>query len=114
MVDFPFAGQMTSRVLVLENTTTKSPGGELLEALNEIGTRSARRADRTGNEVENASLQGVAFTTFTLRYEEAIAVKASQLVIRDFDGDWQVVAPMAVVGGRRRYMDLKCRKRGEH
>jgi hypothetical protein len=49
-----------------------------------------------------------------MRFDTDIAAKASQLTINDFDGNWDVVGPMRLIDGRKRYMELRCRKRGEN
>jgi hypothetical protein len=54
----------------------------------------------------------VSIARFQMRFVQSLFGKGGKLIVRDFDGDWNVDGPIQVMGGRNRYMQLKCVKRG--
>lgn len=113
MREYVFSGQLNRRVGFYENTVSKNDSGESVETEQLLKERFVKRVDAIGSEDEDGRLLALAVCRFQMRFDKDIAAKASQLFIRDFDGDWQVVGPFSLLDGRRRYMELKCRKRGE-
>lgn len=109
-----FAGQLNRRVEFFEDTTTVNDSGESLETKSSLGHRMVKRIDAVGNEDDNdGRLLGLAVCRFQMRFDPDLAAKATRLTVTDFDGDWDVVSPMKLMEGRRRYMELRCRKRGQ-
>ena len=113
MIRTVFSGQMNSLVEFFENTTVKNSAGEAEETRSSLGKRHVQRLDATGSQDQDGTVIGLAVCRYRMRYENSIALKASTLEIDDFDGTWEVVGPMQLLEGSRRYMELKCRKRGE-
>lgn len=111
--DKVYSGEMTSRVSVYHMVGTKNAQGESIETETFLFKRYAQRTDAVGTDDEDGKLIGLAVCRYRFRYDAQMAANASALFIRDFDGDWDVVAPMAIIGNRNRYMELKCSKRGE-
>lgn len=109
----PYAGELNARVEIYENDETKNSSGELIDTEVLVVTRNVKRIDGGGSEIEEGRLQAIGNRKYQMRYDNTIALKASKLFVRDFDGDWQVFGPVQILGGRNRYMQLNCRKRGE-
>lgn len=109
-----FSGQLNSRVEFFENTSVSNEAGESVVQKTSIGSRMVKRVDALGGEEEDGRLIGLQVCRFQMRYDNEIFAKSSTLIVTDFDGDWLVVAPASLLSGRRRYMELKCRKRGEN
>lgn len=110
---WPRAGEMTSRVEFFENTTPVSDTGTVKrDSLTSLGKFAAKRID--GNEgIDNDDrLVDLAFVTYQLRFNTTLFGKGGRLVIRDFDGDYDVRGPLQILGGRNRYMQCKAVKRG--
>jgi len=109
-----YSGQMNAQVEFFENTTVKNSSGEAIETRVSLGKRRVKRLDAIGSQEEDGSVIGLAVCRYQMRYENVFAVKASTLEIDDFDGTWEVIGPMRLMEGGRRYMELRCRKRGEN
>lgn len=109
-----YSGQMNHRVEFFENTVESNASGESIATKTPLGAKMVERVDAAGNEDNDGRLIGLGVCRFRMRFDADIAAKASQLIITDFDGDWDVVGPMRLLDGRKRYMELRCRKRGEN
>lgn len=107
-----YSGQMTAQVEFFENTTVKNQYGEAIETRQSLGKRHVKRLDAAGTQVEDGSLIGLGVCAFQMRYENALFTKAAELEVDDFDGTWEAVGPARLLGGHRRYMEIKCRRRG--
>ncbi len=114
MKDVPYSGQMNRRVEFFENTTVNNSTGEPIDTENSLGSRFVKRVDAVGGEEEDGRLVGLAVCRFQMRYDNAIWAKGSTLFIRDFDGDWEATGSPRLLEGRKRYMEFKCRKRGQN
>jgi len=108
-----FSGQLNARVEFFENTNTSNDSGEVIESKTSLGFKMTHRIDAVGDEDNDGRLLGLSVCRFQLRFDAAIFTKASELMITDFDGDWDVVGPARLLDARRRYIELRCRKRGE-
>jgi hypothetical protein len=108
-----YSGQMNAQVEFFEINTTNNAAGEPQETRVSIGKRRVKRIDAVGAQEEDGAVLSLAVCRYQMRYESVFALKASQLQIDDFDGTWEVVGPMRLLEGGRRYMELRCRKRGE-
>lgn len=106
-------GEMNSQVEFFENTSTKNQYGESIEEKVSLGKRHVKRIDALGGQETDGTVVGLAVCRYQMRYENALAAKASTLEIVDFDGTWEVAGPFRLLEGSRRYMELRCRKRGE-
>ncbi len=120
--EFVFSGRLNRKVEFFENVTSKDQSGESIEVENLLKSRMVHRIDAVGDEsaagdsaygIGGGRLLALAVCKFQMRFDKDIAAKASRLFIRDFDGDWQVVGPFRLLDSRRRYIELRCRKRGE-
>jgi hypothetical protein len=108
------AGEMNRRLEIFEKNYAKGSSGEpKLGDPQSLGHRYANRVDGNGTEEEDGQLVGVALAVFTMRYDSALASKATRLIIRDLDGDWEVSSPAEMLGSRARQMKLKCVRYGE-
>jgi hypothetical protein len=114
MKDVPYSGQLNRRVEFFENTTVKNSSGEPIETEQSLGSKFVERLDAVGNEEEDGRLVGLAVCRFRMRFNASIFGKGSALFIRDFDGDWEAAGSPRLLDGRKRYMEFKCRKRGEN
>lgn len=108
-----YSGEMNSQVEFFEITTVKNDSGEPQETRVSLGKRHVKRLDAAGSQEVDGAVIGLAVCTYQMRYENTLAVKISTLEIDDFDGTYEVVGPMQLLNGNRRYMQIKCRKRGE-
>jgi len=108
-----YSGEMTAQVEFFENQVAKNSSGEAIDTRVSLGKRHVKRLDAVGSEDADGSVLGLSVCRFQMRYEPALALKASTLEVDDFDGTWSVIGPMVLLDGRRRYMEIKCRKRGE-
>lgn len=109
-----YSGQMNALVEFFEITTVKNDSGEPQETRVSLGKRHVQRLDSSGGQEVDGAVIGLAICTYQMRYENALAAKISTLEIDDFDGTYEVVGPMQLLEGGRRYMRIKCRKRGEY
>lgn len=108
-----YSGQMNRRVSFYKDVNAKNAQGESINTPTFLSTRFAERIDAVGNDDTDGKLLSLAVCRYRMRFDGVIAANASALTIKDFDGDWDVVGPVSLLGGRKRYMELKCRKRGE-
>ncbi len=109
----PYSGQMTHRVKFYAPVTEKNVYGEPIETEELVSERFVMRIDGTGNEEEEGRLLSLGICTYRMRFDAAIFAGAGKMFVRDFDGDWQVIGKPRLLDGRRRYMELRCRQRGE-
>ncbi|WP_435624477.1 phage head completion protein [Flagellimonas sp.] len=109
----PTAGEMNAKVEFFENTESINSSGELTDTETTLGTRFVKRTDSNGAEEMDGRIVATGVRTFTMRFDATIALKASTLFVRDFDGDWYVFGPIKLLDSRKRYMELNCRKRGD-
>lgn len=107
------SGEMNSQVEFFEITTVKNDSGEPQETRVSLGKRHVKRLDAVGGQEVEGTVIGLAVCTYQMRYENVLAAKISTLEVDDFDGTYEVVGPMQLLEGGRRYMQIKCRKRGD-
>ena len=113
MRDMVYSGQMNAQVEFFEISTANNAAGEPQETRVSLGKRRVKRIDAAGSQEQDGAVIGLAVCRYQMRYENVFAANASSLEIDDFDGTWEVVGPMRLLEGGRRYMELRCRKRGE-
>lgn len=114
MKGIPYAGELNRRIEFFENTTATNAAGESVETPVSLGKRFAKRVDATGGEEEDGRLIGLGVCRFQVRFDATLFAKGSQLFIKDFEDDqWEVAGPPRLMDGRRRFMEFKCRRRGE-
>lgn len=104
---------MNRRISFYKDVSTRNAQGESINAPTFVSTRFAERIDAIGNDDNDGKLLSLAVCRYRMRFDKVIAANASALTIKDFDGDWDVVGPISLLDSRKRYMELKCRKRGE-
>lgn len=110
---WPRAGEMTSRIEFFENTTPVSGSGTVKrDSLTSLGEFPAKRMDGNENIDNDGRLVDLSMVSYQLRFNSALFAKGGKLVIRDFDGDYDVRGPLQILGGRNRYMQCKAVKRG--
>lgn len=107
-----FAGEMNSAIEFYRVIPGKNDQGEANDAPTLLSTRMAKRDDMGGQEVQEGKSIGQFTRQYHVRYDPEIMVNANQLMIRDFDGDWNVTN-IGLTGSRKRYMTIKCIKRGQ-
>lgn len=114
-MDIPNAGELNRRIEFFENVTVTNTAGEPIETPNSLGKRFAKRVDATGSEDDDGRLIGLGVCRFQVRFDATLFTKGSKLFIQDFEnGKWEVAGPPSLMDGRKRYMEFKCRKRGEN
>lgn len=107
------AGEMTSRIEFFENITPVSDSGTVKRStLQSLGTHQAKRMDGSPSVDNDDRLLDVSMAIYQMRFDNTLFTKGGKLIVRDFDGDWEVSGPPQVLGGRNRYMQFKCVKRG--
>lgn len=110
---WPTAGEMTSRIEFFENISPVSGSGTVKRSqLQSLGSHQAKRIDGTPSVDSDDRLLDVAIAVYQMRFVRSLFDKGGKLIVRDFDGDWEVSGPLQVMGGRNRYMQFKCTKRG--
>ncbi|WP_422858776.1 hypothetical protein ACOKFD_15660 [Flagellimonas sp. S174] len=108
------AGDFNRRVEILEKNTITSTSGEKKKgAPTSLGFRYAHRNDGMGSQEIEGQLIGVGISVFTFRNDTMFLGKSSRLIIRDYDGEWEVSAPFELVDSRGRQIRMKCTKYGE-
>lgn len=111
----PFSGELTRRIEFFEKTWTKNLAGESVPANLSLGKRWAKRIDAAGSEEEDGRIIGLGVCRFITRFDATLFSKGGALVILDFENDeWEVSGPPNIIDGRRRYMEFKCRRRGDN
>ena len=112
-VKYPMAGELNRQIEFLENVAGASSSGVVnKENLTSLGTMMAKRLGARGNEDSDGRLVGVGICRYQMRFDANLFAKSSKLVVRDFDGDWQIIGPPQLLGGRKRYVEITCKKRG--
>lgn len=113
MVKHPFAGELTRRIEFFENVTVTNTAGEPIQTPQSLGKRWAKRVDATGTQEDDGRIIGLGVCRYLVRFDSELFSKGSALLIKDFEDEyWQVAGPPSIHGGRKRYMEFKCRKRG--
>lgn len=111
--NWPTAGEMTSRIEFFENVSGTDEFGTVgKDAPESLGTYSAQRIDGRPGTDDDGRLADVAMVTYRMRFVRSLFDKGGSLIVNDFDGEWQVKGPIQVMGGRNRYMQFNCQKRG--
>lgn len=105
------AGELNRRVELFEFTLVNSPTSEKTRQEKSLGKVWVNRKDQTGSEEEDGKLNAVAQVLFKMRYNQAIFINGNQYFFRDLDGDFYVNG-VALTGGRKRMLELKCIKNG--
>ena len=109
-----YAGQFNRRVeMFVEQKTDDATGERTLQYVSQ-GKRWAYRKDTKTTQDEQGQLVGLSMVEYVIRYNAEIMQNGLVYIIRDFDGDFDVVGPPQLVGegrGRKRYIILKCEKR---
>ncbi len=113
MVKDVYAGKLNAEIEIFKNVSGTNAAGESLDAEESLKTRLANRIDGVGGEDEAGQMVATNVRTYVMRFDTEIAANATALFIRDFDGDWNIVN-FQLVDSRKRYMKLKCLKRGEN
>jgi len=108
-----YAGQMTANIDFYKHEPTVSGSGEAVDADVFLKTRMAARVDNSGSVSESGQEVAQMVRSYQLRFDPEIAANATALFIRDFDGDYNVQS-VQIVDVKKRYMNLKCLKRGQY
>lgn len=109
----PMAGELTRRVEFFENVSgTDTYGTAGKSTPQSLGTFSAKRTLGANGVDEDGRLADVGKVTYQMRFNATLFAKAGSLFLTDFDGDWHVVGPIQILGGRNRYMQFNCEQRG--
>ncbi|MEO0573213.1 MAG: hypothetical protein AAF039_16015 [Bacteroidota bacterium] len=111
--DLIFSGNLNRRVGFYHTSSINNDQGESIDAPQLLLTRFAYREDVGGEEELDGQLVAMQVCRFFIRFDKVIAANATALFIRDFDGDWDVTS-YGITGSRKRYMELKCVKRGQN
>ena len=108
-----FSGTLNRRIELFYETKTKQATGERIKVFTSFGMRWSKREDANVNQDDAGKLITINETVFTVRYNPLIMEKAAVLIVRDFDGDYEVVAPKLASEsfGRKKFIELKCSKR---
>lgn len=107
------AGELRNRIEFFENITPVSDSGTVKRsALQSLGKYWANRTDASPSVDDDDRLLDISVTVYQMRFVSSLFDKGGKLIVRDFDGDWEVSGPLQVTDGRKRYMQFKCVKRG--
>ena len=105
----PQIGTLDRKINIYETTKVKSPNGELIETEVLYKNTWANSKDRTSNEEEEGKIWLYAARNYTIRYDATIVQRGEMMIIRDFDGDYNITGIELV--GRKHYIILKTIKR---
>ena len=72
----------------------------------------AKRIDGTPNTEVDDRVLDIHAVRYQLRFDPELFAVAGKLMVRDFDGDFDVMGAPEILGGRNRYMHIKAVKRG--
>nr|WP_299385580.1 hypothetical protein [Allomuricauda sp.] len=113
VVRLPRSGDMRSRITFFENTTPVSASGVVKDnTLTQITEVSAKRIDDVPGIDDDGRLLDISMVAYQLRFDATLFQKGGAVVIRDFDGDYDAKGGFQLLGGRKRYMQIKAVKRG--
>ena len=102
-------GQLDRKINIYETTKVKSSTGEYIETEVLYKSAWAKSDDKTSDEDEEGKIWLYASRDYTIRYDENIVQRGEQMLIRDFDGDYNVTGILLI--GRKHYVLLKTIKR---
>ena len=111
--DAVFAGQMNTRVEVFHYTSINNTSGEAVKTAVSLGKRWVKRVDISKDEEEDGRLISLNVAKFMMRYSEDMMLEGTKYFIRDFDGDYEVNSVSMFGQMRKRFLEIKCSKRGE-
>lgn len=113
MADVVYAGEMTSRIEFFEKSKVRSASGALVDGEPvSLGVYSAKRIGGLPNTEEEGRLLDVSMVRYQMRFIPALFAKGGDMTLNDFDGEYQVIGAPKLMTGRKRYMEVKCTKRG--
>ena len=105
----PEIGTLDRKINIYETTKVKSSTGEYIETEVLYKNTWAKSDDKTSDEEEEGKIWLYASRNYTIRYDENIVQRGEQMLIRDFDGDFNVTGILLI--GRKHYVLLKTIKR---
>lgn len=110
--NFPMAGELTSSIEFFEKTGSTSTSGIAGSTSVSLGKYYAKRMDsRAGTEFDGRVID-LTKVVYQMRFVSTLFQKSGRLIVRDLDGDYDIVGPIHVMGGRQRYMQFQAQKRG--
>lgn len=109
--DILHPGQCNRRVELFKYSKTNQTTAERKRTETLIGKRWVNRIEVSGQEEEEGKLRPLSVCRFQMKFEKDILVNGTAYFIRDIDGDYQVNS-VAILGGRNRWIELKCSRRG--
>lgn len=113
-MEIPGAGELNRRIEFFENVTINNTAGEPIDTPSSLGKRWAKRVDAVGSEDDQGRLVGLGVCRFQVRFDATLYAKGSKMFIKDFENEnWEVAGPPRILDGMKRYMEFKCRRRGE-
>lgn len=106
-----YAGKLTRRIEFFKQEKQATPTGERITVMLSQGKKYAERRDVQASEDEQGRLVALNVCTYIIRYSDAIMAGGSAMLIKDFDGVWNVTGVSLFSGnGRKRFLQLKCDK----
>ena len=113
MVKAIHSGELNYQVEVFKKAYSKNSVGESETNLVSIGKRFVKRSESTpSSDDDDGRVRSENTASFIFRYEPMFFTNGTNLVIRDFTGDFEVAGIELVGYGRKRFVELKGHRRG--
>jgi len=110
-----YIGQLNRSVEIFLYIDVTTSTGEAVKTPQSYGQKFAKRINPQGGEELDGRLVPLGVCRFIIRYNLHILDNGTKYFVRDLDGDWEINSVAEVEGDnsqRRRFMELKCTKRG--
>ena len=112
MVKTIHSGELNYQVEVFKKTYSKNSTGESVTDLVSIGKRFVKRSESTPkSDDDDGRVRSENTASFIFRFESQYFNHGTNLVVRDFTGDYEVVGIEVVGYGRKRFLEFKTHKR---
>jgi len=113
MVKTVRSGELNYQIEIFQKEYTKNNTGESVTSLTSIGKRFAKRsADADNANDDDGAVRSINECDFIVRFENMYFTNSTNLVVRDFTGDFEVTGVEVVGYGRKRFVQLKGVRRG--
>ena len=109
----PGAGELNRVVALYEYSATTNASGEAVKTPVLLGNKFVKRIDAVAGEDDDGRLIPLNVCRYIMRYTEALLTEGTKYMVRDVDGDYLVNSVTHYGNERKRFLELKCGKRGD-
>jgi head-tail adaptor len=104
MADNPFIGQMDRVIQIIETVNSRTAAGGQTSVENVVANPFAYMKEISGSEDVEGKVRHLINRSYTIRYNEVVKLKSSQLIVKDGDLVFNIIHVKDL--GRKKHLEI--------